>query len=236
MLSRLLDIVYPRNCVSCATTITGPASHYVCHDCMTEVSLVEPPFCRICGDPVAGRIDHSYVCFNCSSAYPHFDVARSAAKYDGLVKRMIQDFKYSKALWLASDLSDLLTACAGTYLPGEHFDLVTCVPLHHTKRRERSYNQAGILAKHVARELDVPYIPNCLYRNRRTTSQTRLTATQRATNVIDAVSPRMHKWLDGRSVLLIDDVMTTGSTVNECARALRAGGAARVAVVTVARG
>jgi ComF family protein len=231
----LLDILYPRTCAACGGPV-GPDFHHVCWDCLSEVLYVRPPYCVLCGDPVEGRVDHAFTCFNCSSANPHFDRARSAARYHGVLQELLREFKYRDALWLRRDLTQLLESCATAhYDVGGDIDAVAFVPLYPARRRERGYNQAEVLAGALARRLRKPLLSHCLMRVRATRTQTNLTAWERATNVRGAFRARRRR-LEGRGILLVDDVMTTGATVNECARALKESGAARVYVVTVARG
>ena len=113
---------------------------------------------------------------------------------------------------------------------------MSCVPLHGRRQRDRTYNQARLLARDLARELQLPLAARCLVRVRSTESQIHLNARQRRANVRGAFQVRESEWVTGRSVLLIDDIMTTAATVNECSRVLKEAGAAAVHVLTVARG
>jgi ComF family protein len=152
------------------------------------------------------------------------------------VKDWLHRFKYSHATYLASDLGKLLTAVVRAHYERERPDAVAYVPLYPVKERARTYNQARLLAEVLSRELGVPLARGCLERVRDTGTQTHLTARQRSENVRDAFAVRHPEWVEGRHFLLVDDVMTTGATVNECARALKAAGSGRVLVATVARG
>jgi ComF family protein len=198
--------------------------------------MVEPPFCARCGDPVEGAVAHAYVCSWCVDRAPHFDLARSAARYHGTLQAILQQFKYGAATHLRRDLAGLLQACVQTHYGREHFDAVAFVPLHHRKERERTYNQSRLLAGELARGLRLPVAWRCLVRSKATATQTRLSAADRAENVRNAFRVREPAWVEGRRLLLVDDVMTTGATVNECARMLKQAGAARVCVATVGRG
>jgi len=145
-------------------------------------------------------------------------------------------YKYNRASHLGRDLSALLVACASAHYSDLRFDCVTGVPLHSAKLRERSYNQANILARHFAKRRSIPFEPRCLAKIRHTETQTRLNARQRKANVRNAFVTPMPDWIKGRRILIVDDVMTTGATVNECAAVLRGAGATSVHVLTVARG
>lgn len=232
---RLLDLFYPRSCAGCGGAVDGEF-HHLCWDCASAVPYVGPPYCSLCGDPVDGKVDGDFVCYFCSSHERFFDGARSAARYRGVLKDVLRRFKYDSALWVRSDLVRLLDACTRAHFDPDAIDAVCAVPLYPVKRRLRSFNQSQLLARSLARRLRKPLLSRCLVRVKPTPSQTNLTARQRATNVRDAFRTRNRRRLAGRSVLLVDDIMTTGATVSECARTLKQGGAAKVYVVTVARG
>lgn len=231
----LLDMLYPRNCIGCGGAAPEPFN-YICWDCWSDTARIEAPFCDRCGDPVAGSVDHEFICYSCSAEQPAFDGARSAARYDGVVGEALRQLKYEKALWMAPDMAELLQNCLKAEYPGRKFDLIIPVPLYHVRRRERGYNQSAVLAGELGRRIQLKSVPGMLRRIRPTTTQTNLTAPQRLSNVNNAFKSRRPKWLAGRRVLLVDDVMTTGATVNACAKALKKGGALSVHVVTVARG
>ncbi len=234
-MSVLLDMLYPRRCIGCGET-TPDSFRYICWECWSDSARVEPPFCSLCGDPVAGAIDHDFICYSCSSKTPAFTAARSAARYDGVVGEALRKLKYEQALWLAPDLATLLHHCIQAEFPGREFDLLVPVPLHHVRKRGRGYNQATVLARELGRRLGRKTHPGLLKRIRPTISQTNLTAKARLSNVTQAFQFRKGHALTGRKVLLVDDVMTTGATVNACAEALKKGGAVTVHVITAARG
>lgn len=144
--------------------------------------------------------------------------------------------KYENALWVAPDMAVILQNCLKAEFAGCEFDLVVPVPLHHVRRRERGFNQSAVLARELGRRIECQSRPGALRRIRPTTTQTHLTASQRLSNVKNAFQCRKEKDLVGQRVLLLDDVMTTGATVNACAKALKHGGASSVHVLTVARG
>jgi len=229
------DLLYPRSCAVCG--IGRPdARRHLCWECHADIMPITHPYCSLCGDPVSGRIDHSYICHFCSDVNPAFSIARSAAHYAGPIAEMLKALKYRKATWLVPDLASMLSALVYQHIEVDEIDAVTFVPLHHTRRREREYNQSALLARDLARIIDKPYMNRIIYRHRKTTSQTSLTARERISNVRNSFRYRNRSWLQGRRILLVDDVMTTGATVNECAKTLKKGGASKVYVVAVARG
>lgn len=138
-LKAALDLVYPRSCVGCGRGM-GMEEHHLCWDCREGIEIITAPFCSICGNPLQGRVDHGYVCFHCTEQRPHFDRARCAARFHGVMADMVHDFKYHHALWLQYDLAALLKACVETHYDPAAFDVVTPVPLFPSRRRERGYN------------------------------------------------------------------------------------------------
>ena len=148
----------------------------------------------------------------------------------------IRSLKYHSATWLASDLAVLLEGAVCSEYAGVHFDGVAAVPLHPLRRRTREYNQSDLLASHLARRMGVPPCRSVSIRSRITATQTRLTAKERADNVRGAFQAGCTDPWRGKRILLVDDVMTTGATVNECSRSLVEAGVSEVWVITVARG
>ena len=232
----LLDMLFSRSCEGCGVAMAEEAGS-LCWDCRAEVRVVQVPFCERCGDPVAGEVSGPFECAGCHKMNPSFDWARSAVRYDGVAKTCLRQFKYKAGVWLLDDLTDWLWAlwktCPETV---KEADWATCVPLYPKRERERGFNQAALLGKNLASRIGIPFRGGLLRRQKSTASQTRLTAAQRAHNVRGVFSVPWPRRVQGARVLLVDDVMTTGATVNECARVLKNAGAASVMVLTVARG
>ncbi|HKL21549.1 MAG TPA: ComF family protein, partial [Tichowtungia sp.] len=223
--SVVLDVIYPRNCVRCGAVSPEPM-RYICWDCLADMPNVEAPFCERCGDPVAGDVQHDYTCFACSRKTPDFDLARSAVRYEGAVGEALRALKYDHALWVADDLAELLFACVRAEYSSLTFDVVTSVPLHSARRRARGFNQSALLGRLLARRIKCLYREKSVRRIRPTVTQTGLTAPQRTANVFGAFRAGIFSRLNGKRILVVDDVMTTGATVNACAAALKKGGAA----------
>lgn len=181
-------------------------------------------------------MDHAYTCFHCEQMQPAFDRARSAVRFEGVAADLIHQFKYHAALWLRAEFTDWLQACVHVHLADLAVDAVCPVPLYPARQRERGYNQAAILASALARRLNRPFWAGALRRVRPTDTQTHLTARQRISNVAHAFESSRRARLSGKSLLLVDDVMTTGATVSACAQALKRSGCRSVYVVTLARG
>jgi ComF family protein len=166
----------------------------------------------------------------------HFSSARSAVVAKTVVLEAIHRFKYSRALWFEPFLADLFLREALPVLREQKWDLIIPVPLHPVKEREREFNQAEHLAKHLSAAAHIRLNNNLLCRVMPTLTQTRLTKQQRAANIRGAFAIDGRMKLNGERVILVDDVFTTGATTSECARILINAGASDVSVWTVARG
>jgi len=232
----LANMLFPRTCSGCGDSLVDEGLS-VCWDCRARISLIVPPFCRTCGEPVHGHIDHEYQCHVCCRHPPEYRHARAAIHYNETGRALVTGFKYHHAFWNQPLLVDLLEAVARSHYTIHEYDLLAAVPLHAMKQRERGYNQSRLLARSLGKKLDLPVAAaGWLVRVRPTPSQTRLTARQRLTNVRGAFrAGRFADWKEKR-ILLLDDVMTTGATVSECAKVLKDAGARVVDVITLARG
>lgn len=220
----LVDLVLPPRCIACAQISTDLP---FCKICQLSVSNVTNP-CSRCGIPNLG----SSSCPNCSQNPLHFDLASAPFLYGGQVAVAISRFKYEGLSYLASFLGTLLYQ----YLQSIECtaDLVVPVPLHQKRLKQRGYNQSALLARKLAYKAKIPLSCTALVRIKNTLPQTQLNRKERWNNVKNAfwVNP---KKVDGRSILLIDDVMTSGSTATSCSLALKENGATKIHVLTLAR-
>ena len=235
ILTAICDLIYPRECQCCGAMVKGEQG-LICWECRATFDVITDPFCSVCGDPVDGRVENVYQCSHCRRKVPSFDSARSAVRYRGEVKKAIHKFKYSHQSCLGRDLAKWLVASYQTHYKNIDIDGVVSVPLYLRRQRERTYNQASLLAVELAKALRIPAFVRSVQRVRPTDSQVTMNARQRHKNVRNAFEVRDRAWVDGKRLLLIDDVMTTGATVGEVARVLKEAGAATVHVLTVARG
>lgn len=230
-----VGLLYPRVCIVCGGRCDRASGH-LCWECFRTLPLALGSCCERCGIPVEAAERQAFLCGVCRRTPPAFDRARAAGRFRGSLRRLAYLFKYNRALWLTNDLAELIHGCLLSKFDVSAIDVVMPIPLFRTRARSRGYNQAALLARVVARRLERPFVPQALARVRDTGTQTRLTATARRLNVRGAFAVREPAWVTGRTVLLIDDVMTTGATFSEAARALKAAGVWRVWAVAVARG
>lgn len=235
MLGMAADAIFPRLCPGCGNRCDRPG-HYLCWSCFSGIELFTDSLCDCCGRLATGEVGHRFVCSACRHVKPSFDRARSAGHFTGLLQHLLHQFKYSSALWLRADLTDLLEGCLKAHFDADQVDAVLPVPLHRTRSRQRTYNQSAVLCEELARRLNRRCDLRSLKRIRPTGTQTRLNAIQRRDNMKGAFNVPNPAMVSGRTLLLVDDVMTTGATLDACASALKKAGAARIWCVTVARG
>lgn len=231
-----LGLIYPSVCQLCRAGRAAASEGYVCADCWRKVRFIQPPFCRRCGLPYEGELTTPFDCANCQDLELYFSSARSAVAAGPLILEVIHRYKYQRALWFEPFLSDVFLRQAVPALRGERWDFIVPVPLHRAKRREREFNQAERMAARLAAATDLALDCSFLRRVLPTRTQTLLTRRQRAANVQNAFVVRPRCRLDGKRLVVVDDVFTTGATTNACACALRRAGASEVCVWTVARG
>ena len=230
----LLDCIFPPLCQVCRSFIPNADDVHVCPSCREKMPLIVAPLCSRCGIPFAG-VGDDHICGACIRDRPHFDAARAAFVYEGPCRDMIHAFKYHNKTHLRRPLGLLTAGGLSEFITSVSADLIMPVPLHRTRLRSRGFNQAILLGEIFSRHTRIPLVRDNLRRIRWTEPQVNLAAAERRTNVTGAFSIRESSTLEGRSILLVDDVLTTGSTVDECAKVLKSAGASRVLVVTVAR-
>jgi ComF family protein len=230
-----IEFFFPRVCPECGQT-ADRAGRTICWNCFSGIEIHAGIVCDRCGLAPAGAVTGAFVCGACRQDPPAFDRACSAAAFRGTLRDALLAFKYHRATWLLSDLADLLHGGVTSRLDAASIDAVVPVPLHPSRQRERTYNQAEMLAADLARRLGVPCRAAAMVRCRLTRSQTRLGAAERRRNVAGAFAVADAGGVRGRTLLVVDDVMTTGATLHETARELRRAGAWRIYAATVARG
>ena len=227
------SLLYPPVCAICSANVA--TGEYLCRDCETKIPRITAPFCSKCSEPFDGAITTVFECANCAHRELYFDAAVSAVRSRGIVRRIILDFKYGKHMHLRHLVVRWLVAALDDHrLSGRPFDLVVPVPLHPARQRERGFNQAALLAESLSARMSIPVRP-ALARTRYTTTQTAFDRVERMENLHGAFRLRKNADVRQLHVLLIDDVLTTGSTLSECARVLKKAGAATVHAATAAR-
>lgn len=238
--ARALDLLYPAECAVCSTALTHGRS--LCGGCGDDLPRLLEPFCESCGEMFQGKIDGPFECPNCSDLSFSFEFARPAMVRDDRTLDLIHRLKYGREIQLARELGTLAAESFSDprLLPALEgkWPLVP-VPLHRKRLRRRHFNQAEEIARVLSDHTGLPLL-GALRRTRSTDTQTLLSRKQRMENLRGAfgITRRGLTWIGNKAdgAVLIDDVLTTGSTVNECAKTLRKGGVRKVFVVTVMRG
>lgn len=229
-----LSLIYPPSCEACGIGVEHP--HYLCDRCAAEAVRIEAPFCQVCSEPFRGAITGQFTCANCVGREFHFTHAVARYRFDGVVRDFIHRFKYSREFHLRHPLASWAAdALEDDRIREQPVDALAPVPLFVARERFREFNQAAILARLIGKRAGIP-VSECLIRTRNTTSQVRHDRKRRMENLRNAFKMRHSTDVRGRHVVLVDDVLTTGSTLDECARVLLSGGAASVRAITVARG
>ncbi len=237
-LRKILDFVFPQNCISCDAEISEEGDHCLCAPCRADIGFIRPPYCFECGVPadLSYAYPHEeFVCGVCRQDPYQFDQARSLGFYDTVLRTTIHHFKYRKQMGVLPEV-DLLLEKYFAQNPGfcQGF-MVSPIPLHFNKMKERGFDQAFLIARQVARVLKLPLAGGLLRRIKATSSQATLTRAERARNIKGAFEVSRPDLLAGKNILLVDDVFTTGATVNEAAKILKKEGAAKVYVFTLGR-
>ena len=234
MLAEILDFIWPRHCEACGRPVDRPGRHF-CSDCLNRLPFTPTDgCCRRCGR-AAEKLSGEFLCEDCRVHKPSFDRAASALSFDGDAREAMNAFKFRNHLWLRDDLVDWMEAIARARFKVGEIDVVVAMPSTFLHRLDRGYNQCAYLAKALARRLERPYAPFVLRRKGRPKRQGKLTEEKRRENVIGTFGVLRPRAVLGKTVLVVDDIMTTGSTLSECAAELKRSGASRVWCVTLAR-
>jgi len=231
--THILDVLFPQVCMLCGEAV-NICSLGLCAECSGRIEKITGPVCTRCGAVFSSPHGGDHVCGDCITGRVHYDCARSAGVYTGVLRRAIQQFKFKRRSMLAGPLIDFAACSCEPIGPQRGYAACVPVPLHPNRLRHRGYNQALLLALHLGKKWNVPVERDYLQRTAWSVSQTSLRRSQRRRAVRGAFTCRCSSYA-GKRLLLIDDVFTSGATVNECARILKRSGAAAVDVLTVAR-
>ncbi len=235
----LFAALFPSDCRLCGAPLANVSRLPVCPECISAILPISVGTCEICGEGMATlvRPDEGQTCDPCREARPQFEKACAYGSYDGELRELTHLLKYEQVTPAAGVLGGMLSGAIAK-LEISRPVLVIPVPLHSSKRRQRRFNQAELISRAALKRMAVPgaeLATNLLVRQRATVSQIGLTRPQRAENIRGAFRVLHPERIAGRSILLVDDVLTTGTTASECARVLRKAGAEKVWVATAAR-
>jgi len=221
----IIDILFPPHCAGCKKWGVR-----ICEDCLMAIRTISGPICLCCGYPLLSN--ELVFCRRCKSTSLHCDKIRSWAYFDGVLKKAIHQLKYRRDLGLGESLS--LPLITFLQIQAWIVDIVIPVPLDQNRLKKRGYNQAALIAEPISRSTGILFNRNSLFRIKETKSQVGLSIIERKNNVKDAFLANSSV-VNGKSVLLVDDVVTTCSTLNSCANALKNAGARKVYGLSIAR-
>ncbi len=235
MIGDLLDLVWPRRCAVCGRPADRPGRH-LCSECLNRIPFNPAKgLCSVCGRAVEG-LEGEYLCDDCTGPdRPSFDRAVSAVRYEDAARDMIHGYKYAGQLWLRGDFADWLEGAVSARFDASAVDIVLPMPLTALHRLDRGYNQSGYLARELARRIGRAERGGILVRKGRPRRQAGLCEEDRRENAKGTFAVRHAEFVRGRTVLVVDDIMTTGATLSEAAKALKESGASRVWCATLAR-
>ncbi|MBI3267594.1 MAG: ComF family protein [Planctomycetes bacterium] len=231
----LLDLVFPRHCYACGASLAATHERFLCAPCNSRIRFLGDRYCRRCGLGQGPYVPSETGCLNCSTLELSFSRALGVASYEEVLRDLIHQFKFQGRVQLSVFLGELLVERVRAERFAEGLDVIVASPLHRRRERERGYNQAALLAERVAQAFLLPLARRGLRKVRETPSQTTLARTARFENLRGAFGVPRPSEVEGRRVLLVDDVLTTGATASEAARTLRAAGATEVRVAVVGR-
>ncbi|SHJ66309.1 ComF family protein [Paramaledivibacter caminithermalis] len=231
-----LNFIYPRNiyCILCSASIDRDEEYSICYECKRKLKFIYGKTCEKCGKP----LNDLYLinkCNDCVDNTYFFTKAVSCLEYDDLSKKIIYDLKYHKKRYISYHIAEIIY----DRLKEENiscFDIIIPVPLHEAKERERSFNQAYLIGKYISKMTEIEVDNKALLRVKNTVTQNKLTKEERMTNLEGAFKVVNKDNINHKNILLVDDVFTTGATVNRCSKILLENGAKRVYVATLATG
>jgi ComF family protein len=236
LFNRALSVFIPYTCPGCGK----PCEKLICDECAPKAARIAAPYCEICGRPLPPGVSDTSGCRKCRDGAVEFDRCRSVFFYRPPVDAMVKRFKFNRNFAMGRWLRD--AACERAAREPEFFegcecgsaDAVVPVPLHPFRWLRRGFNQSEFFADGFKQAWGIPRL-DCLVRKRNTRPQSLLPVKERAKNVRGAFAVRKGARIEGRKLILVDDVMTTGATIDECSKVLKKAGAARVCVLTIAR-
>lgn len=232
----MLDIIFPTLCICCKKASTG---QQLCESCYSEIRFIDSTgICKSCGIPFNSLSEPPQTpvsrCGRCIKENVNFSICRSVAHFDGTIRELLHGFKYKKKLGLGGFFSKLITDHFPNDLKG--FDMLIPVPIHIRKLRQREYNQSAVFVNYISRKIKCEKDLFSLVKSRETDPQVNFkNSNMRKRNVLKSFSVRNPKKVKKRSILLVDDVYTSGATLNECAKVLLEAGADKVKALTLLR-
>jgi len=233
-IKKILEIIFPNRCLTCQQMI-GPDGLF-CNDDWQKLQFITEPKCKICAHPFEFVIgsDKDLLCPLCLTNKPSFDCAVTIFRYNDQIKKIIADLKYYDTTYLSKKFAKMLMPKIAPHLT--KYDLIVAVPLHKKRLRERKFNQASLLCLAILKEAkNLKFYHDILIRSKYSKAQAHLTKEDRKKNLTNAFEINEKYSVKEKNIILVDDVMTTGSTLEGCAKVLKKAGANKIMVVTIAK-
>ncbi|MBW2146727.1 MAG: ComF family protein [Deltaproteobacteria bacterium] len=230
-----MGFVFPPRCLCCGDFVRDGPWFFICRDCRLKINTIPFPACIPCGSPMEKGVRAESCCARCRSGVWNFGKAIAVGTYDGPMAELIRQFKFRGRTEVSAFGGQLMASSLQKETAPGSYDLLVPVPLHIRRLRQRGFNQSLLLAREMERIIGIAVAPLALRRHRWTNPQPGLDEKSRRENVLGAFETPEPSRIRDRRVLIIDDVLTTGHTVNECAATLLANGVRTVDVVTLAR-
>ena len=231
----LSAVLFPPQCLGCAEIIDQVDGRIFCLSCEARIHFIAGSICHICGTTFPDSPADNHLCGECLDKKPYFFRARAIFSYDDVILNSIHQFKYKNNISMGEILAAFMADFSFPDINFSDYSLMMPVPLHIKRLRERGFNQSLILARAIGKKKQIPVNFSLLKRHKYTLTQTGYHKQERKQNIRGAFEVTDIKKITGRNILLIDDVYTTGATVNECAKILIKAGAQMVSVLTLAR-
>lgn len=233
-MEKIIDAIYPARCPICGQ-IKREKNAYTCKTCIEKLSWIQEPKCKKCGKMIAN--EGQEYCLDCSRLQYHFETGYPLWNYNEVIQKSIADFKYAGRREYGEFYGEALAIRYGAEFSKLELDAIIPVPIHRTKRRERGYNQTEIISDILGEKLNLPVWKDFLIRNRKTMPQKELSQRERLKNLEEAFSVKDQKnFINGANVMLVDDIYTSGSTMEACAKILLKAGIEKVYVTMLCIG
>ena len=234
-IDEISDTLFPPLCIACSEVLPSGHQEVFCPECRRQITFITGSCCPICGIIFPDSPSGNHLCGTCLENRPWFTSARAAVAYDGVMLDAIHQFKYGRNITTGTALARLLAGFDFADINLGIYDAIVPVPLHIKRLRERGFNQSLILASALGKKYGMAVDFSLLKRHKFTLTQTGLDRQEREKNISGAFVAVLPERMQNRNLILVDDVYTTGATINECAKTLVKAGASQVAVLTLAR-
>ncbi|MCG9129547.1 ComF family protein [Candidatus Poribacteria bacterium] len=225
-----LTFLYPAHCKVCEKTIGLESIPYLCGYCWDSLEFVTRPWCEICGIQ-----SNEEICSECATTPPRYGKLRTIAFYGTILQKIIHLYKFEKKRSLAKYLSDLMIRHLPNDCNFDEYDYILPIPIHKNRLRERGFNQSILISKGISKEIGIDICTDALVRSKNTSPQSSLARDARQSNIVGAFEIKNKKLIEGKRILIFDDVYTTGATVNEAVNMLWNEDPLEIDVLTLAR-